>query len=166
MYFSNEILELSSSLVTRLTAAGMTVASAESCTGGLIGGAITEVSGAYAVFMGGFVTYDNRLKRDVLGVDAELLERHGAVSAEVARAMAEGALARAGVSLSVAVTGIAGPGGGSAGKPVGLVHLAVARQTGETVNESNVFSGSRGDVRAQTVESALKLLLQSLPPRA
>lgn len=166
MYFSNEILELTSKLVSGLRAARMTVATAESCTGGLIGAAITEVSGASAVFMGGFVTYDNRLKREVLGVGAELLERHGAVSAEVARAMAEGARARAGVSLAVAVTGIAGPDGGSKEKPVGLVHLAVAREGGATVNDSHIFSGSRTDVRAQTVESAVKLLLQSLPPRA
>jgi nicotinamide-nucleotide amidase len=166
MYFSKEILDLSSRLVSGLQAAGMTVATAESCTGGLIGGAITEVSGASAVFMGGFVTYDNRLKREVLGVGAELLERHGAVSSEVARAMAKGARARARVSLAVAVTGIAGPGGGGKDKPVGLVHLAVAREGGETVNHSHVFSGSRADVRAQTVESALRLLLQSLPPRA
>jgi nicotinamide-nucleotide amidase len=166
MYFSDKILELSNKLIGRLGALGMTVATAESCTGGLIAAAITEVGGASAVFMGGFVTYDTGLKREVLGVGAGLVERHGAVSAEVALAMAEGARDRARVSLAVAVTGIAGPGGGSAEKPVGLVHLAVARGDGETVNESHVFSGARADVRAQTVESALKLLLQSLPPRA
>lgn len=166
MYFSKNTHELSQRLVTALTATGMTVATAESCTGGLIGAAITEVGGASTVFMGGFITYDNRLKREQLGVSAELLDRHGAVSAEVARAMAEGARNRADVSRAVAVTGIAGPGGGSEAKPVGLVHLAVAGASGATVDEAHVFSGSRAEIRAQAVDAALTLLLQSLPPRA
>lgn len=166
MYFSEEILELSEALVARLTAAELTLATAESCTGGLIGAALTEVAGSSAAFAGGFITYDNRLKRELLGVDAATLAAHGAVSAEVARAMAEGACRRVGADMAVAATGIAGPGGGSAAKPVGLVHLAAARQSGQTVDERHVFAGTREAVRAAAVAAALRLLLRSLPERA
>ena len=110
----------------------------------------------------GYVTYDNRAKAEVLGVPAALFERVGAVSEEVARAMAEGALARAGVDLAVAVTGIAGPGGATPTKPVGLVHLAVARSVAPTLHTRAVFPGDRAAIRLASVDAALDLTLRAL----
>lgn len=166
MSFSEATLTLAARLVDRLARAGLTSATAESCTGGLIAAAITEVAGASAVFMGGFITYDNRLKRDMLGVEEATLRAHGAVSPEVARAMAEGACRNAGVDVAVAATGIAGPGGGSAGKPVGLVHLAAARAGRHTLHERHVFTGDRSAVRAAAVAAALSLMLRCLDETA
>ncbi len=137
----------------------LTVTVAESCTGGLIAGALTSVAGSSEVFERGFVTYTNRAKTELLGIPRTLLDRAGAVSEEVARAMAEGALAAAPVDLALAVTGIAGPGGGTALKPVGLVHMACARRDAGTVHESDRFGGDRDAVRAATVVTALRLLL-------
>lgn len=134
------------------------LATAESCTGGLIAGCLTAVAGSSAVVERGFVTYSNRAKTDLLGVPAELLARRGAVCEAVARAMAEGALARAPVELAVAVTGIAGPGGGSASRPVGLVHMATAVKGGATVHARQVFPGGRDAVRHATVAAALDML--------
>ncbi len=177
MYFSDDTLALAGRVVAAARATGAAIATAESCTGGLIGGAITEVSGASHVFMRGFVTYANEAKTEMLGVEAGLIARHGAVSEEVARAMAEGALRAARVTVAVSVTGIAGPGGGeaafvassragrgggSAHKPVGLVHVAVARTNGATLHERHVFAGDRAAVRAQAVAAALRLLLRAL----
>ena len=138
------------------------VATAESCTGGLIAGALTEIAGSSAVVDRGFVTYSNAAKAEVLGVPADMIETHGAVSEPVARAMAEGALSRSKAAITVAVTGVAGPGGGSSGKPVGLVHFATAARTGETEHASHVFPGDRGDVRAATVMKALEMLMARL----
>ena len=135
------------------------LATAESCTGGLIAGALTEIAGSSDVVERGFVTYSNRAKNEMLGVAAPLIAWHGAVSAEVARAMATGALAHAPVELAVAVTGIAGPGGGSPDKPVGLVHLAVARRGEKVQNEHQVFPGDRTAIRQATVLRALEMLL-------
>lgn len=137
---------------------GVTLATAESCTGGLISGCLTAIAGSSDVVERGYVTYSNQAKMELLGVSAELLRERGAVSAEVARAMAEGALVRAGVGLTVAVTGIAGPGGGTPTKPVGLVFLATARRGGETRHEKHVFPGDRAAVRLATVARALELL--------
>ena len=162
MYFSKSTLEAADALVHAAWTKGLTLATAESCTGGLIAAAITEVAGASSVFMRGFVTYANEAKVEVLGVPEAVLERVGAVSEEVARAMAEGALARADTDVAVSATGIAGPGGGSDAKPVGLVHLAAARRGGATIHERVVFSGDRQSVRAQAVETALALLLQQV----
>lgn len=162
MYFSKSTLEAADALVHNAWTKGLTIATAESCTGGLIAAAITEVSGASSVFMRGFVTYANEAKVEILGVPEVLLERVGAVSEEVARAMAEGALARADTDLAVSATGIAGPGGGSEAKPVGLVHMAAARRGGATIHERAVFTGNRQAVRAQAVETALALLLQQV----
>ena len=138
---------------------GLRLATAESCTGGLVAAALTEVTGASVVVDRGFVTYSNGAKQDLLGVPTTLLDRHGAVSAEVARAMAEGALSAAPVDLSVAVTGIAGPGGATATKPVGLVHLAAARRGAQTLAVRHVFPGGRRAVRVLSVSIALDLLL-------
>nr|WP_254434860.1 nicotinamide-nucleotide amidohydrolase family protein [Magnetospirillum sp. UT-4] len=140
-------------------ARGLMLATAESCTGGLIAGALTAVAGSSAVVERGFVTYSNQAKTDMLGVPAGLIGTKGAVSAEVAVAMAEGALARSAADAAVAVTGIAGPGGGSADKPVGLVHFAAARRGGPTLHRSRVFAGDRDAVRAQAVREALDLAL-------
>ncbi|MEM1046015.1 MAG: CinA family protein [Pseudomonadota bacterium] len=157
------IRSLSQDVVRRYTEAGRTVATAESCTGGLIAGALTDISGSSAVVDRGFVTYSNEAKADMLGVPAALITRHGAVSEPVARAMAEGALSRAGTGAAVAVTGIAGPGGGSAEKPVGLVHFAVAGADKPTRHTHYVFADQdRDGVRLATVETALKMLLERL----
>lgn len=166
MYFSKEILELSEELVQQARAAGLTLTTAESCTGGLIAAALTEVPGSSAVFHRGFVTYANEAKTDLLGVEADLITRHGAVSEETARAMAKGARHAASADCAVAVTGIAGPDGGSADKPVGLVHIAATGPNGKILHERQVFAGQRSDIRSQAVMAALKLLLRSLTASA
>ena len=154
---------LAQEVIDRFTAANLTIATAESCTGGLIAGALTDISGSSAVFDRGFVTYSNEAKHEMLGVPIALISTVGAVSKEVAIKMADGALAKSGVNRSVAVTGIAGPGGGSFDKPVGLVHFAVARNDGETVHASIIFDGmDRAEVRMGTVDKALTMLLTSL----
>ena len=144
-------------LVQVLTEKGMTCATAESCTGGGVGYTITAVSGASAVFWGGVISYDNSVKRGVLGVPEEVLATKGAVSPECAAAMAEGARRLLKTDLAVSVTGIAGPGGGSEEKPVGLVWFGLA--SGTTVTEKRIFPGDRAAVRAAAVEHALRLLL-------
>jgi len=138
------------------------IATAESCTGGMIAAALTGIAGSSAVVERGFVTYTNEAKSEMLGVPASLIETHGAVSEPVARAMAEGALRHSGADLAVSVTGIAGPGGATPTKPVGLVHLAVARKGGETRADHEVFKGDRTDVREAATARALDLLLQTL----
>jgi len=138
----------------------LTIATGESCTGGLIAGILTEVPGSSDVVDRGFVTYSNAAKSEVLGVPAELVERHGAVSEPVARAMAEGVLRHSPADLAVAVTGIAGPGGGTADKPVGLVHLAAIRRGGTIVHERRIFDDNgRSAIRLATVAAAFVLLL-------
>ncbi len=138
------------------------LASAESCTGGMIAAALTDVAGSSDVFERGFVTYTNEAKMDMLGVQAGLFERVGAVSEDVAREMAEGAVSNSRADIAVSVTGIAGPGGGSDDKPVGLVHMAVAMTGKDTRHECRVFPGNRHDVRTQTVSAALSLVLKCL----
>jgi nicotinamide-nucleotide amidase len=138
--------------------ARLRIATAESCTGGLIAGRITDIAGSSDVLERGFVTYSNESKTEMLGVPTALLDKHGAVSAQVARAMAEGALAHARADVAIAVTGIAGPGGATPGKPVGLVYLALARRGQETAVERRQFPGDRAAVREATVLRALELL--------
>ena len=145
-------------LVKVLTEKKMTCATAESCTGGGVGYTITGVSGASAVFWGGVISYDNSVKRDVLGVPEEVLATKGAVSSECAAAMAEGARRLLKTDLAVSLTGIAGPGGGSAEKPVGLVWFGLASKS-STTTEKMIFSGDRERVRASAIEHALQLLL-------
>jgi len=140
----------------------MRVATAESCTGGLVAAVLTETAGSSAVFERGFVTYSNEAKTELLGVPAATLSAHGAVSEPTARAMAEGALAASRADATVAVTGIAGPDGGSADKPVGLVHFAAARKGGTTLHAVRTFPGNREDVRSAAVETALALLIESM----
>lgn len=139
------------------------LATAESCTGGLIASCLTEVPGASDVVDRGFVTYSNAAKIELLGVAPALIAEHGAVSTEVARAMAEGALARASVQLAVAVTGVTGPGGGTATKPVGLVHLACARTGRPTIAQECRFGEiGRARVRRESVAVAFELLRQQI----
>jgi len=138
------------------------LATAESCTGGLLSGLLTEIPGGSDIFTQGFVTYSNAAKQSMLGVPAELLKCVGAVSAEAARAMAEGALRAAGAAIAVSVTGIAGPGGGTARKPVGTVYLACARAGYETIHERRPFSGDRHAVRTQALVAALELVQRQL----
>jgi len=141
---------------------GWMIATAESCTGGLIAATLTEIAGSSDVVDRGFVTYSNEAKTDLLGVPATLIAQHGAVSSEVARAMALGALARSRATVSIAVTGIAGPGGGSAEKPVGLVYIGRAQKDlAEPLVERHVFDGRRHEVRLQTVVRAIDLLIEA-----
>jgi len=144
--------------------AGVMVATAESCTGGLIAGAITEVAGSSDIFDRGFVTYSNAAKTEMLGVDPMLIERNGAVSEEVARAMVEGAMARSKVDIAVSVTGVAGPGASEA-KPEGMVCFGLA--TKDWVRAETVQFGAlgRAGVRKATVTHALALLISAIPNR-
>ncbi len=156
---ATEIRDILAPLADALRARGWMLASAESCTGGLIAAACTELAGSSDWFERGFVTYSNTAKTELLGVPAELIDAHGAVSEPVARAMAEAALARSRAQLSVAVTGIAGPTGGSVDKPVGTVWFGWC-VAGATHAERQVFDGDRAAVRAQTVRWALQRLLR------
>ena len=140
---------------------GLRVATVESCTGGLVGHAITEVPGSSAWFVGGFVTYSDELKRRFVGVPDDVLAGHGAVSAQVAMAMATGGRERTGADLAVSVTGIAGPDGGSAAKPVGLTYVAVADANGVSVQRF-VWSGDRADNKRRSAAAALTLLLDRI----
>ncbi|MCA3275169.1 MAG: nicotinamide-nucleotide amidohydrolase family protein [Roseomonas sp.] len=155
-------LDQARNLLAQMDAKGMTLATAESCTGGLIAAALTAIAGSSSVVMAGFVTYSNDAKQKMVGVSPESLSQHGAVSAEVARAMAEGARARAGVSLALSCTGIAGPGGATLGKPVGLVFIGCAREGAPTLVERHVFPGDRAAVREATVAAALDLARRSV----
>jgi len=155
------IRALAVQVLERCRAQKLTIATAESCTGGMIAAALTDIAGSSDVVDRGFVTYSNRAKNEMLGVPANLIARVGAVSTEVAQAMAAGALAHAPVDLAVAVTGIAGPGGGTVEKPVGLVYFAVTRRGGAIRAEHQVFPGDRAAVRRATVMRALTLLLEA-----
>ena len=146
-------------LADPLRAQGLKIATAESCTGGLIAAACTAVAGSSDWFERGFVTYSNEAKSELLGVDAALIKAVGAVSEDVARAMAEGALLHSRAQIAVAVTGIAGPGGATPGKPVGMVWLALARRGGAVQSELLTLMGDRSAVREQTVQHALARLL-------
>ena len=152
------MLHQAAALLGLLRARGQRVAVAESCTGGLIAAALTAVAGSSDVVERGFVTYSNAAKTELLGVPAALIEAHGAVSEAVARRMAEGAIAASPAELAIAVTGGAGPAGGTAEKPVGLVWFGLARRGGPARAESRVFAGDRGEVRRATVLHAFALL--------
>ncbi len=152
--------DLAARLGAALRQAGLTVTSAESCTGGWIAKRLTDVAGSSAWFERGFVTYSNAAKCELLGVGAATVAAHGAVSREVVLEMAAGALARSRADLAVAVTGIAGPEGGTADKPVGTVWLAWARRDGEVQATRRRFSGDRENVRRAAVQAALEGLLR------
>ena len=163
MMFPQSTLNFAKTLIDHARSQGFRVATAESCTGGLIAGALTAIPGSSDVVERGFIVYSNQAKTDLLDVPQALIEEHGAVSEEVARAMAEGAVTRSGVELAVSCTGIAGPGGGTADKPVGLVHIAAARAGQTTLHLECRFGDiGRNNVRLRSVEEALKLVLQIL----
>jgi nicotinamide-nucleotide amidase len=160
--FDANLLALSESILNAARAQSLRIATAESCTGGLIAGLLTEIPGSSDVVDRGYVTYSNRAKEELLEVPKHLLDEFGAVSAPVARAMAAGALKNSGASLAIAVTGVAGPGGGSAEKPVGLVHFAAARIGHRTLHVEHRYGDiGRSAVRLKSVEAGL-LLLQRL----
>ncbi len=150
---------LAARLVALCRARGVTLATAESCTGGMIAAAITAIPGSSAVLDRGFVTYSNAAKTAMLGVPAELLVAFGAVSESVAARMAAGARERAGVAIAVSVTGVAGPDGGTAYKPVGTVWFGLAGRDGEVITRRQVFAGDRAAIRAAATDYALTLLL-------
>ena len=159
MTMTTEIDAAARRVLAACDARKLTVATAESCTGGLVAGALTEIAGSSSVVMCGFVTYANEAKHRMLGVHDETLDHHGAVSAETAKEMALGALARANVSLSVAITGVAGPGGGSTEKPVGLVWFAAASADGRVdLVEKRFGEIGRAQVRQASVLQALAML--------
>lgn len=163
--YSAETLALAGELIAVCQARGVRIGTAESCTGGLIGGALTAVAGASEVFEGGVIAYQNRVKHQVLGVREETLSSVGAVSAACAEEMACGArLALGGIELGLSATGIAGPGGGTAEKPVGLVYLGCSLGARCRVAECH-FSGDRAAVRRATVEQSLRLALACLSER-
>ena len=156
----SEIAGLAAELGRRLASSGAFVTTAESCTGGLVSGAITSIAGSSGWFDRGYVTYSNEAKQAMLGVSPETLASHGAVSEATARAMAEGALRASGAKLAVAVTGIAGPAGGSAAKPVGMVCFAWAVRDGPTTVATHHFKGHRESVRLSSVVVALQGLIE------
>jgi len=157
--FPPPLLLLARTTLAQAREKGLRIATAESCTGGLIAGVLTEIPGSSDVLDRGFVVYSNRAKSDLLGVPPDLIAERGAVSEAVARAMAEGAITYSGAQLSIAVTGVAGPGGGTALKPVGLVHIAVAREGRSILHEAYRFGDvGRSEIRLKSVEAALRLL--------
>jgi len=160
--FPADIEQLARNVIEASASRGLMLAAAESCTGGLVSAALTAIPGSSAVVERGFVTYSNAAKSDLLGVPAGLIELHGAVSEPVARAMADGALAHSAAQVSVAVTGIAGPGGGSTDKPVGLVHFAAAGLSGLIHVERRFGDIGRDAVRQASVRLALELLLDRI----
>ena len=163
--FPDDIDDLARTVLELARTRAARLATAESCTGGLVSGALTAIAGSSDVIEGGFVTYSNEAKIKLLGVHPQLLAQYGAVSEPVARAMAEGVLRALGADLAVAVTGVAGPGGGSADKPVGLVHFAVASRAGPTQpREMRYGDIGREEVRLESVRTALELLKLRLAP--
>ena len=157
------MMDLAEMVLEHLRTRGLTLATVESCTGGMVAAALTDIPGSSAVLDRGYVTYSNRAKSEMVGVSAELIERHGAVSIEVADAMAAGALARCGADIAIAITGIAGPGG-SEHKPEGLVCFCVARRGHGPITRRIEFGPlGRAHVRARSVETALSLVLEAAP---
>jgi len=160
--FSDELTAQAKALLQDCREARVMVATAESCTGGLIAGCLTEIAGSSDVVDRGFVTYSNDAKNAMLEVPMALIEGHGAVSEPVARAMAEGALAKSLADITISVTGVAGPGGGTKDKPVGLVHFACAGRGRPTIAHHEVFPGDRADVRDSTVQTAFTILRRTV----
>jgi nicotinamide-nucleotide amidase len=161
-----DLLDLAKDVLVAAKAAGLRIATAESCTGGLVSGCLTAIPGSSTVIDSGFVTYSNEAKIRLLGVPRDAIASHGAVSDVVAAAMAEGALAQADADLAIACTGIAGPDGGTKEKPVGLVFLALAQTDQDAMVKRYVFAGTRTDIRRATVAAALELLLNRLKGEA
>lgn len=159
--FASETLNLAEAVLDACRARGWRLATAESCTGGLVAAALTAIAGSSDVVERGFVTYSNEAKADLLGVPPTIVAGHGAVSAEAVAAMARGAVTRASVDVAVSIAGVAGPGGGSAEKPVGLVIFGIARRDGACRTERHVFPGDRTAVREAALDHALRLLAET-----
>jgi nicotinamide-nucleotide amidase len=162
--FGPDILALAEAVLAACRSRKWRLATAESCSGGLVAAALTAIAGSSEVVERGFVTYSNKAKMELLGVPADTIAAHGAVSAETAAAMARGALAGAPIDLAVSITGVAGPGGGTPQKPVGLVYLGVARKDGAARVERRVFPGDRTEIRGAAVILALQQLLNEAKP--
>jgi len=160
--FPTDLLVVAEDALHACEANGIMLVTAESCTGGLIAACLTAVPGSSHAFEAGFVTYANSAKETMLGVAPSLLRTHGAVSEPVAKAMARGALEHSAAGVAVAVTGVAGPDGGSEDKPVGLVHLAVATADGDMLHRAPVFEGDRASIRYQAVREALAMVVEIL----
>ncbi len=161
--FPPALLRLAEVVLADARAQNLRIATAESCTGGLIGGLLTEIPGSSDVFDRGFIVYSNRAKSDLLNVPGDLIADAGAVSEAVARSMAEGAVQNSNAHMAVAVTGVAGPGGGTKLKPVGLVHIAAARERRSILHEAHRFGDiGRSEIRLKAVEAALSLLQRFL----
>jgi len=156
--FDHELREAAEHALVACRKKGLRLVTAESCTGGLISAALTAISGSSDVVDRAFITYSNEAKREMIGVPWDAILGHGAVSEPVARAMASGALARSDAQIAVSVTGVAGPGGGSAEKPVGLVHFGAVREGHEPIAERHVFPGDRDNIRRLTVLTALAMV--------
>jgi nicotinamide-nucleotide amidase len=157
--FPSRFLRLAEVVLADARTQKLRIATAESCTGGLIAGLLTEIPGSSDVFDRGFVVYSNRAKSDMLGVPGDLIADAGAVSEAVARSMAEGAIENSNAHMAVSVTGVAGPGGGTKLKPIGLVHIAAAREGRSIIHEANRFGDiGREEIRMKSVEAALELL--------
>jgi len=162
---NSELLMLSEVLLDVCSRKSLTIATVESCTGGLLAAHLTAVPGSSSVVERGYVTYSNAAKSDTVGVEPTLIEQYGAVSAPVAEAMARGALERTPVDLSASITGVAGPAGGTTLKPVGLVYIAVASRDGSVEVRENHFPGDRDAVRSAAVQIALEMLMAAAESR-
>ncbi len=162
--FDPETLALAAQVLALCRARNWRLATAESCTGGLVAAALTAIAGSSDVVERSFVTYSNEAKMELLGVSADTIAAHGAVSAQTAAAMARGAVARAPIDLAVSITGVAGPGGGTPQKPVGLVYLGVARKDGAARIERRIFPGDRAEIRNAALMLALELLQDEARP--
>nr|WP_047575831.1 nicotinamide-nucleotide amidohydrolase family protein [Methylobacterium sp. ZNC0032] len=160
--FDLEIRSLAAELLNMSLERGFTVATVESCTGGLVGGALTAIAGSSSMVQGGLITYSNEAKTALAGVPVALIQQHGAVSEPVARAMAEGGRSRLDAGFAVSITGVAGPGGGSVEKPVGLVHFACAGPSGTRHRERRFGAQSRDEIRRLSVLEALDLLREAV----
>jgi nicotinamide-nucleotide amidase len=156
--FDPETLALAEAVLAVCRSRGWHLATAESCTGGLVAAALTAIAGSSDVVERGFVTYSNEAKMELLGVPSDTIAQHGAISAQTAAAMARGAVSRAGVDLAVSVTGVAGPGGGTPRKPVGLVYLGVATRDGAYHVERRIYPGERTEIRQAALTEALQIL--------
>lgn len=173
MLIPDNLITAADTTLTNAKDKSVRIVTAESCTGGMIAMCLTAVPGSSAVYDRGFVTYDNEAKQDCLGIEEELLQQHGAVSGEVAEAMAKGALENAGkADIAVSATGVAGPGGGTSAKPVGLVYIGYARRTPKgikTGHKQNLFEGERHQVRTQTTLTGLSVLnamIKAIKPKS
>ncbi|MBO21662.1 MAG: damage-inducible protein CinA [Rhodospirillaceae bacterium] len=164
--FDAQLLHDAAELLELCRRANLKITTAESCTGGLIAGCLTEIAGSSDVVERGFITYSNEAKTEMLGVPKMLITLHGAVSEQVARAMAEGSLAKSLADITISVTGVAGPGGGTKDKPVGLVHFASAGRGRPTITYCEVFPGDRAAVRDATVQTAFTILRHAVQAKS